>query len=155
MSAVLKSMEARFEPLESGRLDALLAVEQQAYPHPWTRGNFIDSLQSGYQAQVLMASDELLGYFVAMKGVDEVHLLNITVAPIYQRQGWARVMLDALAIWSRGLGAQWLWLEVRQSNERAIGVYENYGFRRVGVRKAYYPVVHQQREDAVVMNLRL
>jgi ribosomal-protein-alanine N-acetyltransferase len=155
MSAVLKSIEAHFEPLLPGRLDELLAVEQQAYPHPWTRGNFIDSIKSGYQSQLLMAGDELLGYFVAMKGVDEVHLLNITVAPKYQRQGWARVMLDALATWSRGQGAQWLWLEVRQGNERAIVVYENYGFRRVGVRKAYYPAVKHQREDAVVMNLRL
>ena len=44
-----------------------------------------------------MAGDHLLGYFVAMLGVDEAHLLNITVAPAYQRQGWARVLLDALA----------------------------------------------------------
>ena len=155
MSAVLKSMQARFEPLVPARLDELLAVEQQAYPHPWTRANFIDSIQAGYQAQVLLAGAELLGYFVAMPGVDEVHLLNITVAPRYQRQGWARVMLDALAIWSRGQGAQALWLEVRQSNERAIVVYQNCGFRRVGVRKAYYPALQHQREDAVVMNLRL
>jgi ribosomal-protein-alanine N-acetyltransferase len=155
MSAVLKSVEARFEPLAPERLDEVLAVEQRAYPHPWTRGNFTDAIQSGYQSQLLMGGDELLGYFVAMKGVDEVHLLNITVAPEYQRQGWARVMLDALATWARGQGAQWLWLEVRQSNERAITVYENHGFRRVGVRKNYYPAANHQREDAVVMSLRL
>jgi len=155
MSAVLNPVEARFEPLVPERLDELLAVEQLAYPHPWTRGNFLDALKSGYQAQLLMAGDELLGYFVAMKGVDEVHLLNMTVAPAYQRQGWARVMLDALATWSRGQGAQWLWLEVRQSNERALAVYESHGFRRVGVRKNYYPAAHHQREDAVVMSLRL
>jgi [ribosomal protein S18]-alanine N-acetyltransferase len=155
MSAVLNSVEARFEPMVPERLDELLAVEQRAYPHPWTRGNFLDALKSGYQSQLLMAGDELLGYFVAMKGVDEVHLLNITVAPAYQRQGWARVMLDALATWSRGQGAQWLWLEVRQGNARAITVYENYGFRRVGVRKNYYPADQHQREDAVVMSLRL
>jgi [ribosomal protein S18]-alanine N-acetyltransferase len=155
MSAVLNSVEARFEPLVPERLDEVLAVEQQAYPHPWARSNFIDALKSGYQCQLLMAGDELLGYFVAMKGVDEVHLLNMTVAPAYQRQGWARVMLDALATWSRGQGTQWLWLEVRQSNVRALSVYENQGFRRVGVRKNYYPADHQQREDAVVMSLHL
>lgn len=155
MSAVLNSVEARFEPLVPERLDELLAVEQQAYPHPWTRANFIDALKAGYQSQLLVAGDELLGYFVAMKGVDEVHLLNITVAPAYQRQGWARVMLDALTTWSRGQGAQWLWLEVRRGNARAITLYENYGFRRVGVRKNYYPADQHQREDAVVMSLRL
>ena len=97
----------------------------------------------------------MLGYFVAMRGVNEVHLLNITVAPAYQGQGWARVMLDALALWARGQAAQWLWLEVRTGNVRAIHVYESHGYRRVGQRKAYYPATHGQREDAVLMSLRL
>jgi ribosomal-protein-alanine N-acetyltransferase len=155
MSAVLKPLEARFESMRLAHLDTILPVEQVIYAHPWTRNNFIDSLKAGYQAQLLMAGGDLLGYFIAMKGVEEVHLLNITVLVEYQRQGWARVMLDALATWSRGQGARWLWLEVRRSNERAIAVYETYGFRRVGERKNYYPVTPQQREDAVVMNLRL
>ncbi len=133
----------------------MLHIEQRAYPHPWTRGNFLDAIRSGYQGQLLQAGDVLLGYFVAMKGVDEVHLLNITVAPEYQRQGWARVMLDALAIWARGQGAEWLWLEVRVSNARAAAVYAAHGFRQVGVRKGYYPAGHGQREDAVVMSLHL
>ena len=147
--------EARFESLTLARLDAVLAVEQRAYTHPWTRGNFTDALASGYQAQVLMAGDHLLGYFVAMQGVDEVHLLNITVTPEYQHQGWARVLLDGLALWSRGRGAQWLWLEVRTSNLRARHIYETHGFRRVGERKRYYPAAAGQREDAVVMSFAL
>jgi len=155
VSALLKVVEARFEPLAEQHLDAVLRVEQQAYAHPWLRANFLDSLQSGYQAQLLLADENLLGYFVAMKGVDEVHLLNITVAPQYQRQGWARVMLDALAIWAKGQGAQWLWLEVRAGNQRAMDVYVASGYRRVGERKSYYPAAQGQREDAVVMNLRL
>ncbi|MBP6754040.1 MAG: ribosomal protein S18-alanine N-acetyltransferase [Alicycliphilus sp.] len=148
-------MQARLETLTPLLLDALLAVEQRAYSHPWTRGNFTDALASGYQAQVLMAGDHLLGYFVAMMGVDEVHLLNLTVAPEFQRQGWARVLLEALALWSRGQGAQWLWLEVRASNLRAQQIYLAHGFRRVGERKRYYPADHGQREDAVVMSLSL
>lgn len=155
MNAVLKPVEVRFEPLTERRLDAVLKVEQRAYAHPWLGANFTDSLQSGYQAQLLMADDSLLGYFVAMKGVDEVHLLNITVAPEYQRQGWAHVMLDALSIWARGQGAQWLWLEVRLGNLRAIEVYQVHGYRRVGLRKSYYPDASGQREDALVMSLRL
>lgn len=155
MNAVLKPVEARFEPLSEPQVDAVLAVEQRAYAHPWSRHNFVDTLSCGYQAQLLLANDTLLGYFVAMKGVDEVHLLNITVAPERQRQGWAHVMLDALAIWARGQGADWLWLEVRLGNRRAIKVYEAHGYRRVGLRKNYYPAVQGQREDAVVMSLRL
>ena len=147
--------QARFELLTLAQLDAVLAVEQRAYTHPWTRGNFTDAMASGYQAQLLMADNHLLGYFVAMMGVEEVHLLNLTVNPDYQRQGWARVLLDALALWSRGRGAQWLWLEVRASNQRAQDIYRTHGFHRVGERKRYYPAENGQREDAVVMSLAL
>lgn len=155
MNAVLKTVEAGFEPMTQARLDEIVAVELAAYDHPWSRVNFIDSLRSGYQAQMLVADEVLLGYFVAMKGVDEVHLLNLTVVPDYQRQGWARVMLDALDLWARGQSAQWVWLEVRVSNSRAQKIYEEHGYRRVGQRKNYYPASQGQREDAVVMSLRL
>jgi ribosomal-protein-alanine N-acetyltransferase len=65
------------------------------------------------------------------------------------------VLLDALALWSRGRAAQWLWLEVRASNERARSIYEAHGFRRVGERKRYYPAAAGQREDAIVMSQHL
>jgi len=149
------SMEAAFEPLTPERLDALMAIEEASHSHPWTRGNFLDALASGYQIQLLTAGTHILGYFVAMCGVGEVHLLNLTVAPAYQRQGWARLLLDALVIWSRGLGAQWLWLEVRVSNIRARHIYGANGWRRVGLRKGYYPALNGQREDALVLNLPL
>lgn len=167
MNAVFKPLEAQFEAMTPAWLEAVVRVEQSAYDHPWTQGNFTDSINAGYQAQLLTAGEhvglsagrapqnELLGYFVAMKGVDEVHLLNITVAPTHQRQGWARVMLDALVLWSRGQGAQWLWLEVRVSNVRAQAVYERYGFRHVGTRRNYYPATASRREDAIVMSLAL
>ena len=154
MSAVLQP-QARFEPLTDAWLEAVLQVEKRAYSHPWTRGNFVDSQKAGYPVQMLMLDDQLLGYFVAMEGVQEVHLLNITVAPEHQRQGWARLMLDALCVWSRGRGAQWLWLEVRKSNTRAADVYRRYGFKQVGERKNYYPDRLGKREDALVMSLPL
>ncbi|MDM0019859.1 ribosomal protein S18-alanine N-acetyltransferase [Variovorax saccharolyticus] len=112
----------------------------------WNRVTLRETRESG---------ETLIGYFVAMKGVDEVHLLNITVAPAFHGQGWAPLMLEALAGWSRGQNAQWLWLEVRASNLRALAVYERNGFRRVGIRKGYYPAEGGAREDAVVMSLRL
>lgn len=155
MSAVLQTVEAQFEPLTDAWLDDVMRVEQSAYAQPWSRGNFTDSLRAGYQALMLVAGSELIGYFIAMKGVDEVHLLNVTVAPPYQKQGWARVMLDGLALWARGQGAQWLWLEVRVSNSRAQQVYQAHGYQRVGERKGYYPALTGEREDAVVMNLQL
>ena len=151
----LAGVEVQFEPMRVEQLDAVVAVEQRAYAHPWNRTNFLDALQSGNQAQLLVAGDVLLGYFVAMPGVDEVHLLNITVAPEYQGQGWARVMLDALTVWARGQSSQWVWLEVRVGNLRAMRVYEAHGYKRVGQRQDYYPAGRGQREDAVVMGLRL
>ena len=165
MNAVLKpaqaaihgqrAIEARFEVLNAGSIDAVLAMENRAYDFPWTWPNFNDALASGYLAQRLMAGDTLLGYFIAMQGVDEVHLLNITVAPECQRQGWARIMLDALQLWARRQGADWLWLEVRVGNLRAIDVYQTHGFRRVGLRKDYYPCGAAPREDAIVMSQKL
>ena len=150
--------QARLELLslqQPGQLDALMAVEQRAYSHPWSRGNFTDSLASGYQIELLLGGDQLIGYFVAMPGVEEAHLLDITVAPEFQQQGWSVVLLDALALWARGRGAQWLWLEVRVSNLRARQVYEKYGFQRVGERKRYYPSASAEREDAIVMSYAL
>ena len=165
MSAVLKPpnalphREAQLEPMTSDWLEVVARVEQSAYEHPWTAGNFSDSIEAGYQAQLLTGgappAAELIGYFVAMQGVDEVHLLNITVAPAHQRQGWAQVMLDAVTLWARGQGAQWVWLEVRPSNAPARALYERYGFREVGLRKQYYPSAAGVREDAVVMSLAL
>jgi len=136
-------------------LDAVMAIEQAAYSHPWSRGNFRDSLNPLFDAQCLWLGDELLGYFLAMHGVEEMHLLNITVAPARQGEGWGHMMLDALSLISRNVGAQTLWLEVRQGNARALQVYERYGFVRVGLRKDYYPADRQQREHAVVMSLKL
>ena len=147
--------EARLERCSVLHLDSVMEVEQRSYAHPWTRGNFQDALAHGYQVQLLLGGEQLLGYFVAMPGVDEAHLLNITVAPEFQRQGWARMLLDALQLWARGRQAQWLWLEVRVSNQRARAIYEAYGFRKVGERKRYYPAEGDVREDAIVMSLPL
>ena len=148
-------LEARLEALTVDDLDAVISVEQSVYGHPWTVGNFKDALASGYAAQRLLAGNPLIGYFVAMKVIDEVHLLNITVSLDYRSQGWAQMMLDALALWARGQGCEWLWLEVRESNHRAIHVYRSHGFKQVGLRKDYYPVGRGQREAALVMSQKL
>ena len=159
MSAAVQSAalpgEAYLQQMQAQHLEDVLRVEQRAYPHPWTHSNFLDALNSGNQAQMLLADACLLGYFVAMQGVEEVHLLNLTVAPEYQRQGWAHLLLDALALWARGQRCACLWLEVRTSNQRARQVYEAYGYFQAGVRKSYYPAAHGLREDAIVMRLPL
>lgn len=156
MSAVVMPVPRALLAMRVADLDAVMAIEQAAYDFPWTRGNFLDSLHAGYEMQVLLGDDDLLiGYFVAMGGVDELHLLNITVAPAAQHRGHACHMLDALCTIARDRRAGQLWLEVRLSNARARAIYERYGFHNVGLRRGYYPAQGRQREDAVVMSLQI
>lgn len=147
-------------------LPTVLGIEQQLYAMPWSQGNFIDSLAAGYMAFVLRApageanstsssTPQLLGYFLAMKGVAEMHLLNISVALGQQGRGLARLMLDALSQHCREQACEQLWLEVRASNDRARELYRRYGFVEVGLRRAYYPVSQGPPEDAVLMSLVL
>jgi len=146
--------EAQLRAMRSSDVPAVLAIERQAYELPWTEGNFIDSLAAGYSALVLQAADgAVLGYCLAMQGFGEVHLLNIAVDPACQGRGLARRMLAALAQLCRERKCPQLWLEVRVSNQRAREVYLQYGFREVGLRPAYYPVLQGAREDAVLMSL--
>lgn len=157
MSALLREGdEMRRVPITISRLDAVLAIEQAAYPFPWTRGNFIDSLAAGYFTELwLDPVGQIVGYCVAMAGVDEMHLLNLTVAPALQGRGHGRAMLDVLVAECRRRQAQALWLEVRAGNTRARVLYERYGFVEVGVRRGYYPAPQGQREDAIVMSLSI
>ena len=134
-------------------LSQVLRIEQGVYSHPWLLGNFVDSIVSGYHMPVWWHADELLCYLVAMRGADEVHLLNFTVASDHQRQGLAQAMMRYLREWSMSRGVHSIWLEVRASNQRAIGLYLASGFVKDGVRPGYYPVHNGQREDAVVMSL--
>lgn len=156
MSAVLRDPgdARRLRPASAAAIGAMLAIENACYDFPWTRGNFVDSLAAGYLMQCLYDGPRpLVGYFVAMRGVGEMHLLNITVAPAQQHRGHARFMLDALARHGAASGARKLWLEVRAGNRRAQALYRRYGFEQVGVRRGYYPAPHDAREDALVMSL--
>ncbi len=155
MSAQLRP-EVVLRPMRMADLESVMTVERSAYSFPWTRGNFIDSLAAGYQAQMLVhGSDGLIGYYVAMAGVDEMHLLNLTVAPAQQGRGHSRTLLDALEHACRAQCIPKLWLEVRASNQRARQVYAQRGFAEVGLRRGYYPAGVARREDAVVMSLSL
>ncbi|MFO1219078.1 MAG: ribosomal protein S18-alanine N-acetyltransferase [Burkholderiaceae bacterium] len=146
----------RLLPIHLHDLDTLMAIEAAAYPFPWTKGNFIDSLAAGYRmSKRVDGQGRWLGYFVAMAGVDETHLLNLTVAPEHQHQGHGRALLDELVRWSRERGAARLWLEVRESNQRAQSLYRRYGFHDMGLRRGYYPAGPNGRENAIVMSLDL
>ena len=150
--------------VQVGDLDELMAIEVRSYPFPWSRGNFVDSLSSGYRAQGLWAASPvgvapspdtpaLVAYTWAMEGVEELHLLNLTVHPEHRRAGHARRLLDDLVTWAVPRALWWMWLEVRASNEAARRLYEAYGFEEAGLRRGYYPNIRSTREDAVLMRL--
>ncbi|MFN7351679.1 MAG: ribosomal protein S18-alanine N-acetyltransferase, partial [Burkholderiales bacterium] len=117
------------------------------------RGNFIDSLHAGYSAWVVEQGAELMGYAVFMKAIDETHLLNITIAPVYQGQGYGQWLLEQCIEQAQYHGALRMLLEVRPSNLKAQQLYERRGFKILGRRRGYYPSYDNTREDACVMVL--
>lgn len=143
-----------YQRMQVADLDEVLKIEYAVYPFPWTRGNFLDSLNSGYDMWVLRnASQKLLGYFLMMSVVDEAHLLNITVHADLHGRGIGRAMLDNVVKLARDKNLRSVLLEVRPSNQRALAIYARYGFQPIGVRKNYYPAPQNTREDAIVMRL--
>jgi len=153
MAASLEQAGLALRTMVVADIDEVWALEQNVFPHPWSRANFVDSLASGYDAWVLREPDEgaLAGYFLLMHAVDETHLLDVAVSGARQGSGLGRFLLDRIAARSRAVGMASILLEVRPSNERALKVYERYGYTQIGRRKGYYPAHEGKREDAIVM----
>ena len=153
MSAQLKPSLV-YRPMQESDLDAIMAIEPTIYSHPWSRGNFADSLRSGYSCWVVELDGELIGYGALMVVLDEGHLLNISIAKAWQGRGFGRGLLEHFIDVARRHRGQMMFLEVRTSNTSAIGLYESMGFNEFSVRKGYYPG-HNGREDAILMGLAL
>lgn len=153
----------RLAPMRFEDLDAVMAVERTLYTHPWSRLNFADSISAeqsgaGYSTWVMKRNDDLIGYFVLMVAVDEAHLLNLSVARPFQRQGFANLLIGMACQLARQARATGLLLEVRPSNAPAQALYSKLGFQKIGVRRNYYPkgdIDSTHPEDALVMKLTL
>jgi ribosomal-protein-alanine N-acetyltransferase len=153
MSAVLKDAP-RLVRMQDSDLAEVMAIESAIYSHPWTRGNFGDSLRAGYQCWTWRLGDELLGYFILLVAAGEGHLLNLSIAESRQRAGHGSALLKEAMRLARGRGAQHLFLEVRPSNLAAKALYSRFGFHEVAVRRDDYPA-DIGREDALVLTLAL
>jgi ribosomal-protein-alanine N-acetyltransferase len=153
MSAVLKNVP-ELRPMRDDDLAQVMAIEKALYTHPWTRGNFADSLRAGYECRTWRLNGELIGYFVLMAAAGEAHLLNLSIAEPHQRRGHGAALLSEASSLARKLGAKNVFLEVRPSNRAAQGLYTRFGFRKVAVRRGYYPALFG-REDALVLTLPL
>lgn len=153
MNAVLQPAP-NYRPMRVEDLDAIVEIEREIYPFPWTRGNFADSLQAGYSCWTHRMNAKAVGYAVMMVAAGEAHLLNLGIAAPWQGQGLGRQFLHHLMNVARGHHAEVMLLEVRTSNIIARRLYAKTGFRVLTIRKHYYPA-SQGREDAVLMELAL
>ena len=157
MSAVMKDEmrdQPRFGRMLTADLDEVIEIERAVYSHPWTRGNFVDSLNAGYRCSTCRIGPELVGYFILIVAVGEAHLLNLSVSASRHRQGIGSMLLrEALRV-AREKKAQHLFLEVRPSNLAAKALYGRFGFHEVALRPDYYPA-DAGREDALVLSLAL
>jgi ribosomal-protein-alanine N-acetyltransferase len=140
--------------LTADDLDRVLEIELTAYPYPWTRGIFADCIRVGYDCWGLQAGSDLIAYCIQSNVAGENHLLNLCVAPAWQRQGLGNLLLDHAVRLACLQGCDNMFLEVRPSNPAGLNLYEKRGFRVVGERLDYYRS-HEGREDAIVMRLDL
>lgn len=153
MSAQLDTLP-RYRRMTGADLDAVMAIEDAVYTHPWTRGNFGDSLAAGYHCWIVECGGEIAGYSVVMIAAGEAHLLNLSVSAPWQRRGLGRELLVFVLKLARDYAARRILLEVRPSNAAARSLYAAAGFSEIAVRRGYYPA-GEAREDAVVMQLEL
>ncbi len=148
--------QLQWRPMLRADLDAVVQIEQDIFPFPWSRANFVDSLRADYDARLFFINGTLIGYALLMWAPGEVHLLNISVARAFQRQGFGKRLLFWLFDQAKAVpDTEQMLLEVRPSNVVALMVYEQVGFQRVGERKNYYPAHNGTRELAIVMRRAL
>lgn len=135
-------------------VDAVVALEHDSYPFPWSEGIFRDCLRVGYVCRVVELGHELIGYGVMSHGAGEAHILNLCVRAAMRERGIGRTLLRQLLDSAVDAGMDEAFLEVRPSNLAAIRLYQSLGFEPVGVRRGYYQAVGG-REDATVLRLDL
>ena len=147
--SVSESTELRYAPLAAAHLADVLAIEQEAYPEPWSEGMFreeINHVRSYFV--VVMLGGELIGYGGYWPLMDEAHITSVTIKAEYRGLGHGRSLFSHLLKRAIEDGVQAATLEVRESNERARGLYESLGFSVTGRRRRYYP---KTDEDALIM----
>jgi ribosomal-protein-alanine N-acetyltransferase len=143
-------------PMRRTDLEAVLAIERRAFPHPWSRGFFEKELAAS-QARCTVATlaadaaAPIAGYTVAWRVVDEVHLLNVAVHPERRGGGIGRCLVVDVLDDGVAHGGRVVYLEVRAGNVAGRRLYRRLGFRDLGIRRGYYGV----GQDAIVMECRL
>jgi ribosomal-protein-alanine N-acetyltransferase len=142
------NIDLEIRQLAYADLPQVIAIERRAFPTPWSLAMFV--LELSKPSGICLAAIEdgsIIGYLVCSRYDTVWHLMNVAVEPKRQRQGIATTLLERLFEQADKPSEQYT-LEVRTSNEAAIRLYERFGFRAAGRRRAYY---HDNREDALIM----
>ena len=140
--------ELEIRELAYADLPQVIAIERRAFPTPWSLAMFVLELSKPSGICLAALEDgEIIGYLVCSRYDTVWHLMNVAVEPHRQRHGIASALLEQLFEQADKPSEQYT-LEVRTSNEAAIRLYERFGFRAAGRRRAYY---HDNREDALIM----
>lgn len=145
--------EIRIRAMSEADLDAVMAIENVIYTHPWTRGNFVDSMNAGSHCWIMEFAGVTAGYVVLSTGAGEAHLLNLSIGAAWQRRGLGRWFISYVIDFIEKNKIEAVFLEVRVSNAAARALYAQSGFHEIGMRRGYYPAP-QGREDAIVLEFR-
>jgi ribosomal-protein-alanine N-acetyltransferase len=140
-----------FRRMREGDLARVMEIERAAFSHPWSEELVRRELAHDFSTVLLAtegADGPVAGFAIAWLVHDELHVLNVAVAPDARRRGVARAILDRMEALGREQGARVAMLEVRRGNAPAIALYRSGGYRKVGARPRYYP----DGEDALVMD---
>jgi [ribosomal protein S18]-alanine N-acetyltransferase len=138
------------QSMTEANVPEVAAIERATQPTPWSEQVFRDCLSSCYDCRVICRDNQLVGFVVLSSVLDEVHLLNVAVAPAMQRRGIAWAALKQVLADYQGKDMRYLYLEVRESNTGAIALYQHLGFDSTGRRRQYYRTA-SGREDAILM----
>ena len=134
---------------------AVAAIESQNSIEPWSEKLFSDCIKVGYSCWVVEDNNEIAGFGLLSCTITEAHILNLVIDSRWRRQGLARQMMLHLLASAKSLGAEFVYLEVRQSNTIAINLYKDLQFIEIGLRQGYYPAADGGREDAITLALSL
>jgi [ribosomal protein S18]-alanine N-acetyltransferase len=131
-------------------LRAVVQIEEDAYPRPWSATLFLSELaQRGTRRYMVATLGPLLVGFCGLMIVgDEGHITTVTVSPDWHRRGIGTLLMLDMAGAAPTLGVRHMMLEVRVGNDAAQSLYRRFGFAPVGVRRNYYT---ETGEDAIVM----
>jgi ribosomal-protein-alanine N-acetyltransferase len=139
-----------FSSMTSADIEDVLALEERAFDDPWNARDFASELKNPRSFVQLLrdGKGELLGHVVFWIVLDQVEILDIAVAPEYRRRGLGGLLMEHVVSLSRQKNCRLISLEVRRSNEAALGLYESLGFKPIALRPRYYA---HDNEDAIVM----